>query len=199
MSGLREFLAKIPGLRSEADRLAATGREMRDALEKARRRREFLQAAPLCASDVEALIAEWIDGQADAFAQHLKKSARFVSVERHVPRGPGGALLDPAERAIPLAIIFGAREKFKEAVRQTLAELDWSDAGPPTPARVEELTELEQRIPELEREVATFIDEMDRVGVTFSGLAALRPGKEKKPATPVIAHDTRIRASDKNV
>lgn len=150
--------------RSEVGKLRAKLRESRQALEKARRRREDLQTLPLPAPEIVDLIFAVIAARGAQFPGRVRsRLAPFITKPptagdlAQLQSTPMLALAEhahqPTAADIEPGLIFIFGDQIKDGLRRAVnAAMEGRRAGPPRAQRERELAELETSIAALEGE-----------------------------------------------
>ncbi len=155
VAGIR---ASVQTLRSEVDGL-------RNKLEKAKREREELAAAPVTQEDVINMLCAYVDRTADEYPRHLADSvARFVMNSKRTVEGPNQPVpllsapahvgIPPSTLSLEKGIFFAFRTQVKDGIKAVIKAAEW-------PKNARSLAEREAKLPAMDAEIAALCQELD--------------------------------------
>lgn len=160
--------------------LAAELKKFRGERETLLRKREDLEGAPICQSDLLELIDAWIDRKAQDFPQRLQGGINFYV--RHPL-----AVLPENQKAVahPMAVLtacpspndlatlntleaslfYVLGDSIKKGLRQAVETFDFSAAGPPRAERLATIKAIDARIDAIDKLEQSLTDEAEKAGL----------------------------------
>lgn len=140
-----------------AQQLRTQVADIKNRLEKARRRREDLETLPLPRADVAETLCQAVDRAAAAYVPSLRVRADFILRKPKITNEHLGLQqFNPLvvgfgdNKITPAALCFFFGDMIKEKMRQAVDQLDYPSDGPSRADRERELVELENVIADLE-------------------------------------------------
>lgn len=187
--GLFDFSSikkSIASIGSEATKL-------RTELEKARREREELAAAPITREELTDALCDWIDRIGESYPRHLVSTVSHI--RDHAEINPQSLTVPPALLTVhgggsspqvqPAALCFLLADVLKDGMRRAVEALPYPTApGLPRAEKVEKLAALDKQIAKLEADLLELRNDAEAAGVSLRDLPPI-PAKAKKPPTPV--------------
>lgn len=167
-------------IRQTITSLAGELKKLRAEREALLQKREELEGAPTCKSDLLQLLDAWINRRAQDFPKKLEAGIAYYS--RHplvclpenvkaaaTPVGVLTAVANPNEMAtvhsVEASLFYLLGDQIKSGVRQAVEQLDFSAAGPPRSERLETLKAIDARIDELDKQERELIEQAEQSGL----------------------------------
>ncbi|MGH8588724.1 MAG: hypothetical protein ACREXX_05100 [Gammaproteobacteria bacterium] len=144
-------------IRKSIENLGGELKKLRSEREALLRKREDLEAAPICRSDLVGLLDAWVDRQGATFPKKLEAGVNYY--RRHAlaalpsnikeagrPLAVLSAVVDANATAtigsLEANLFFVLADEIKRGLRVAVESLDFTDAGPPRAERIEAIEQI---------------------------------------------------------
>jgi hypothetical protein len=167
-------------IRQTITSLAGELKKLRGQRETLLQKREELEGAPACKTDLLELLDAWIDRRAQDFPAKLEAGVNYyrrhplasLPESRKAPTTPMAiltAVVGPTEMAtlpgLEASLFFVLRDQIKAGVRQAVEQLDFTAAGPPRTERLEMIAAIDKRIGEIDAQELELVEQAEQSGL----------------------------------
>lgn len=179
MAKISEIFEDFTLFQTEANKLRKKISELKDTLEKDKRRREDLMTLPLCRSDRIALLDAWVDQHVKNYPAALQPALDGAFGSPDIPNTPGNLVelftvtahvgFTGSLSHLQKALFFYFPDAFKAGFRRAIEAMPPNEnEGPPMVDRRIEIEKLDKAIARTEERLSSLANAATDIGLNIS-------------------------------